>query len=41
MLEYRAYLVGIEGRIIVEPIICADDAEAVAKAQRLLDRSTL
>jgi hypothetical protein len=36
--EYRAYLIGIDGRIIgYEPIICTDDAEAFAKAQRLVD----
>jgi hypothetical protein len=38
MAEYRAYLVGVDGRFIgFEPIVCADDTEATEKAQRLVD----
>jgi hypothetical protein len=38
VVEYRAYLVGIDGHIIgCEPIISTGDAEAIAKAQRLVD----
>jgi len=36
--DYRAYIVGDDGHFIgFEPIICRDDCEAVAKAQRLVD----
>jgi hypothetical protein len=38
--EYRAYFIGDDGRFIgFEPMICCDDAEAVAKAkaQRLVE----
>ena len=35
--EYRAYVVGHDGHFIRrESLICADDAEAIAKAQRLV-----
>jgi hypothetical protein len=35
--EYRAYVVGQDGHFIRrEPLICADDAEAIAKAKRLV-----
>jgi hypothetical protein len=38
MSEYRAYLVGLDGRFIgFEPIISADDAEATEKAKRLVN----
>jgi hypothetical protein len=38
MPEYRAYRVGADGHFIgFEPLVCADDAEATAKAKRLLD----
>jgi hypothetical protein len=38
MAEYRAYVVGDDGHFIAaEPIICHDDVEAIAKAQRLVD----
>jgi hypothetical protein len=38
MAEYRAYTVGDDGHFIgFEPMICRDDAEAVAKAHRLVD----
>ena len=36
--EYRAYVVGHDGHFIRrESLICADDAEAIAKAKRLVD----
>jgi len=36
--EYRAYVVGHDGHFIrFESLICADDAEAIAKAKRLVD----
>jgi hypothetical protein len=36
--EYRAYLVGSDGHFIgFEPMICRDDAEAIAQAGRLVD----
>jgi hypothetical protein len=36
--EYRAYTVGHDGHFIgFEPLICADDAEAIEKAKRLVD----
>jgi hypothetical protein len=39
MEEYRIYQVGIDGHFIgYEPLICANDAEAIAKARRLVDR---
>ena len=38
MAEYRAYMVGEDGRFIgFEPLICRDDGEAT-KAKRLVDR---
>jgi hypothetical protein len=38
MAEYRAYAVGVDGHFIgFEPLICADDAEAIEKARRLVD----
>ena len=37
MADYRAYIVGDDGHFIgFEPMICRDDAEAVAKAQGLV-----
>jgi hypothetical protein len=38
MVEYRAYTVGSDGHFIgfVE-LICADDAEAIGEAKRLVD----
>ena len=41
MAEYRAYTIGLDGRFIgFEPLVCADDAEAIEKAKRLVvDRS--
>jgi len=37
--EYRAYVVGSDGHFIgFEALVCADDAEAVEKAKRLVDR---
>jgi hypothetical protein len=36
--EYGAYAVGRDGHFNgFEPLICADDAEAIAKAKRLVD----
>jgi hypothetical protein len=36
--EYRAYTVGLDGHFNgFEPLICADDAEAIEKAKRLVD----
>jgi hypothetical protein len=36
--EFRAYFVGSDGHIVrYEPIVCDDDAEAVAKAKLLAD----
>jgi hypothetical protein len=38
MAEYRAYVVGGDGHFVsFEGFACRDDAEAVAKAQRLVD----
>ena len=38
MPEYRAYAVGEDGHFIgFEPVVCADDAEAIIKAERLLN----
>ena len=41
MADYRAYTVGLDGRFIgFEPMVCADDAEAIKKAELLVgDRS--
>ena len=41
MTDYRAYTVGLDGRLIgFEPLVCADDAEAIEKAEYLVgDRS--
>jgi len=37
MAEYRAYTVGADGRFVgFEPLICADDYEAIEKAKRLI-----
>jgi hypothetical protein len=36
--EYRAYTVGSDGHFTgVEPLVCADDAEAIAQARLLVD----
>jgi len=38
MAEYRAYAVGQDEHFIgFEPLVCADDAEAIDKAKRLVD----
>jgi hypothetical protein len=38
MTEYRAYRIGHDGRIFAyEPLVCADDADAIEKATRLVD----
>jgi hypothetical protein len=38
MAEYRAYTVGLDGHFIgSQALICADDAEAIEKAQRFVD----
>ena len=37
LAEYRAYVVGHDGHFIRrEPLICADDDEAIAQATRLV-----
>jgi hypothetical protein len=37
--DYRAYIVGDDGHFIgCEPIVCADDGEAIAKAKRLVGK---
>ena len=36
MVEYRAFSVGRDGHFLgFEPLICVDDAEAIAQAKRL------
>jgi hypothetical protein len=36
--EYRAYTVGCDGHFTgFEPLVCADDSEAIEKAKRLID----
>jgi len=38
MPEYRAYSVDSDGHFIgFEPLICADDAEAITQARHMLD----
>jgi hypothetical protein len=38
MPDYRVYQVGLDGHFIgFEPLVCVDDAEATAKARRLVD----
>ena len=38
MAEYRAYTVGSDGRFIgFEPLVCADNSEAIQKAKRLIN----
>jgi hypothetical protein len=38
MPEYRAYIIGDDGHFLeAVPLICADDAEAMEKAGRLVD----
>ena len=38
MAEYRAFTVGRDGHFSgFEPLICANDAEAIAQAKRLVD----
>ena len=38
MADYRAYTVGLDGRFIgYEPLVCADDAEAIEKLKQLVD----
>jgi hypothetical protein len=37
VIEYRAFIVGSDGHFAgFAPLICADDAEAIAKAKRLV-----
>jgi hypothetical protein len=39
MPDYRAYLVGADGHFVgFEPLVCANDGEAVKRAERLTDR---
>jgi hypothetical protein len=36
--DYRAYTVGLDGHFVgIEPLTCADDAEAIEKAKGLVD----
>jgi hypothetical protein len=38
MPEYRAYTVGHDGHFIgFEPLVCADDSEAIEKSKRLVE----
>ena len=38
MAEYRVYTVGLDGHFInFEPLVCRDDGEAIAMAQRMVD----
>jgi len=38
LTEYRAYTVGLDGHFIgFEALVCADDAEAIGQARRLVD----
>jgi hypothetical protein len=38
MQEYRAYTVGLDGHIIgFEPMVCANDEEAIKRTRRLVD----
>jgi hypothetical protein len=38
MTEYRAYTVGHDGHFIgFKPLVCADDSEAIERANRLVD----
>jgi hypothetical protein len=42
MTEYRAYTVGLEGRLVsYEQMTCLNDAEAVAEAQQLLRKRNM
>jgi hypothetical protein len=37
VIEYRAYIVGDDGHFLgYEPLICADDSEAITKARCLV-----
>jgi ABC-type antimicrobial peptide transport system ATPase subunit len=39
MAEYRAYIVGDDGHFIgFEPLVCADDSEAIERAKRLVSK---
>lgn len=38
MADYRAYTVASEGHFVgCEPLVCTDDAEAISRAEMLLD----
>jgi hypothetical protein len=42
MADYRAYFVGDDGHIIgFEPLVCADDGEAVERAKRLVTKHSV
>ena len=42
MAEYRAYTVGSDGHFVgFEALVCADDAEAIEKAKRLVDENDM
>jgi hypothetical protein len=39
VIEYRAYFIGYDGHFNgYEPLLCADDEAAIAKAKRLVER---
>jgi hypothetical protein len=39
MPDYRAYLVGADGHFVgYEPLVCANDSEAIKRAERLTAR---
>jgi hypothetical protein len=39
VVEYRAYVIDHGGHFVsFEPMVCTDDAEAIEKAQRIVDR---
>jgi hypothetical protein len=42
MADYRAYFVGRDGHFVgYEPLVCADDVEAIEKAKRLVDANDI
>ena len=41
MVEYRAYSVDHDGHFVGFALVCADDGEAIEKANRLADRCAI